>query len=113
MRQSGIAVPSGETFWPTRCTRPSRFVTLPAFSPHIVTGRNTSARFVLSVMNASIAIVKPAAFERALGQRVVREVVLRVGAEQHQRLDPALLRGAEDPGGVEPAARAAPSPTRG
>ena len=46
---------------PTRCTRPSRLVTLPAFSPHMVTGRKTSARLVLSVTNASIAIVKPTA----------------------------------------------------
>ncbi len=65
MRQSGIGVPSGEIFWPTRCTRPSTFVTLPSFSPHIAAGRNTSARFVLSVTNASIAIVKPTASSAA------------------------------------------------
>ena len=84
MRQSGIAVPSGETFWPTRCTRPSRFVTLPVFSPHIVTGRKTSARFVLSVTNVSIAIVNPAALSAPSASAVVGEVVVRVRAEQHR-----------------------------
>ena len=80
-------------------------MTLPDFSPHIVTGRKTSARFVLSVMNASIAIVKPAALSAPSAERVVRAVVLRVRAQEHERVDAALLGGREDPGRVEAPAR--------
>ena len=57
MRQSSIAVPSGATLRPTRCTRPSRLVTVPAFSPHSVHGRNTSARCVDSDSNPSTAMI--------------------------------------------------------
>ena len=57
MRQSSIAVPSGATLRPTRCTRPSRFVTLPVFSPQSVQGNATSARLEVPVRNAPTAII--------------------------------------------------------
>ena len=87
MRQSGIAVPSGDTLRATRWTRPSMLVTVPSCSPHVVTGRNTSARRELSVRNVSTAITNRAPVIAGGGERPVGTVAVRVGAEQHQRAD--------------------------
>ena len=81
MRQSSIAVPSGATLRPTRCTRPSRFVTVPAFSPHSVHGRNTSARCVDSDSNAVDRDDRVDRVERAPRERGVGEVADRIGAD--------------------------------
>ena len=52
MRQLSSVVPSGVIFLLRRSTRPSRFVVLPACSPHTVVDRNTSARTAASPANA-------------------------------------------------------------
>ena len=114
MRQSSIAVPSGATLRPTRCTRPSRFVTVPAFSPHSVTGRNTSARFVDSGVEAVDRDDRVDRVDaRAAASVGVGEVADRVGAEEHEHVDLAVGRGAAGSLGVEARARPAPRPSVG
>ena len=96
MRQSSIAVPSGATLRPTRCTRPSRLVTLPVFSPHSVQGSTTSARSDVPVRNAPTAMIFFAPAIPRRGEIGVGEVGDGIGAEDHQHLDlagGARLRG--------------------
>ncbi len=54
-----MVVPSGVISCASRCTRPSRLVLLPDFSPHTVVGRNTSAFAAASAQNAPTATRKP------------------------------------------------------
>ena len=74
---------------------------LPAFSPHTVVGRNTSARAEASAANAPTAITNRTASSPARDADPVGEVLLEVGAEQHERADRAGGGGGEDAGGVE------------
>ena len=102
MRQSSIVVPSGVMRRAWRITRPSRLVVVPLFSPHTEVGRNTSARAAASSVNAPTATTNFTASSTGAHADAVGEVLLEVGAEQHQRVDRARRRGLEDAGGVEP-----------
>ena len=104
MRQSSIAVPSGATLRPTRCTRPSRLVIVPVFSPQSVHGQeHVGAARGRRATNAPTAIDEAGAVDAALREVGVGEVGERIGAEQHEHVDLAVGGGAEDAGGVEPA----------
>ena len=51
-----LDAPGDDTLRPRRCTRPSRFVVEPPFSPHTLQGRKTSARLLDSDRKASTAM---------------------------------------------------------
>ena len=85
---------------------------VPAFSPHTVVGRNTSARGRGVGANAPTATTKPTRVEPGASGCRSGKSVEHVGAEQHQRARRPSAGGGEDAGGVEAGARPGTAPTR-
>ena len=115
MRQSSIAVPSGVTLRPTRCTRPSRLVTRARSSrPTACTGgTRRRARVRVGDERADRDRRSRRASSAALGER--RDRGSRPSGSAPSSTSTWILPSAaalEDAGGVEARALAAPCPTR-
>ena len=91
--QSARAVPGGVTFWPSTLTRPSMLVVVPPTSAKPAAGSTTSACGRRLGEEGVDGDDRAGAGEARRGQVAVGEVGERVGAEQHQRVDPAVGRG--------------------
>ena len=102
-RHAGIAVRSGVTLRPSRCTRPSRLEPVPACSPHSVVGSTMSGPRRGGVGERADADDDLAVGERGAGERAVGEFRERIGVDEDERFDATIGRGAEDAGGVEAA----------
>ena len=104
IRQSAIARAVGRDLAGRRAARgPRGSWRCPPSRPTPSTGRNDVGARSMLVGDERVdrdRRSRTASSARA-DERAVGEVVVRVGAQEHERVDPAVGRGAEDAGGVE------------